>query len=170
MADLNCHASVKYQDALGVVAAVPYYLGVDDTQVVSDIATFVNTLITELDHASDAQLIGVDLVIGLDLPGGVKTSPATGSEVERTGLFNFLQAGIKYKFGVIVPSLKASLIVNGKINLADAIVTALVGTLTGSVGVLQWQSTAANVLEALSDALISFRKHRRAENRRSFEV
>jgi hypothetical protein len=97
-------------------------------------------------------------------------SPGSDSEVEKGALFNMSQGGTAFKQGYWVPAVKDSLIVNGKVNLADAAVTAFLATLTASGAVIDYTGKFGNLLVALTDALISFRKHRRAENRRSVET
>jgi hypothetical protein len=170
MADLFAHLSVQLTDALGVTASVPYYLSIADTQTVAELNTAMAAILTDLDPVTGAAIANATVNISVTLPGGIKATPAAGSEVERGGLFNWSQLGIKYKFGVLVPALKQSVIVNGKINLADAAVStwnALMSTVGGDVS---WVSTGFHDLEVLRDALIVFRKHRKAESRRSSEV
>jgi len=170
MAVLQAHVSFRVLDALGVIASLPIPFTQDDTVTLADLATFVNTLAPLVDGVTDAEIVGIDIVLTDPLPGGLKTAPVAGSEVERVGLFNFSQNAIKYKYGIPIPALKQTLIVNGRINLAASAVTAFVAGVTGAIGANVWTSTAYNELLGLVDALISFRKHRRAETRRSFEV
>lgn len=169
MTDLIAHVSLQFKDALGVVASVPYFVDIDSTATMDDIVTAIQVIPTDIDALTDAQILLADLVVQVPLPT-VKTAPVAGSEIERGGLFNFLQENIKYKFGILIPALKHTLIVNGKINLADTAVTTFISLVTALGGTAPWRSTANNILVTLADALITFRKHRKAESRRSFEV
>jgi hypothetical protein len=170
MAEILGHISVQILDSLGVTASAPYYVQFDDSEAAADIDTAAAAILTDLDAVTDGQIVAASLVYSIPLPGGLKSSPVAGSEVERGGLFNFSQDGIKYKFGVLVPAFKTSLIVNGKINLAATAVSTFLAIWTAIGGDLVPVSTAGRLLEVFKDALVVFRKHRKAENRRSFEV
>jgi len=169
MASLKSHISVKILDDLGVTASAPYYITVDDTQTVASINVLIQDIITDLDAITDGQILSVSLDVDVPLPT-VKTAPVTGAEVERGGLFNWSQANVKYKFGILVPAFKKSLIVDGKINLSDAAVIAWNDLMSTIGGHVDWISTGGNLLSAFTDALLVFRKHRKAEARRSYEV
>lgn len=169
MAEILGHVSLKLLDDLGVVASAPYYFEFPDTATLADIDTAVQAFVTDTDAITDAQILGVELVVSVPLPGGVKSTPTAGAEVERGALFNFLQEDIKYKFGVLVPAFKKSLIVNGKINLAATAVSTWTALMLAIGGDAVPITTAGRLLTVLSDALITFRKHRKAESRRSLE-
>lgn len=170
MATLFGHLSVQIQDALGVVASVPYYLEYQDTATIAEINTAAAGILTVLDTATDGQIISASFDLAVPLPT-VKTAPVAGSEVERGGLLNFRQQAVKYRFGVLIPALAATAIVNGKIDLSSGSpVTAFINLIETIGGDLDWISTGGRLLSTFSDALITFRKHRKAESRRSFEV
>lgn len=165
MAAIQTHLSVRLLDGLGVTASQPYYFQVDDTNDLATLTTAFQAFITDLDAVTSAKPTEAVLELVIPLPT-VKANPATGSEVERGGLFNFLQENIKYKFGVLIPSLSSTFIVNGKINITGALST-FIALFTTIGGDAEPVSTSANALTALSDYLITFRKHRKAESRRS---
>lgn len=172
MAIVQAIASQQIRDNLGVTVSMPVYVEFDDGATIADIVAFIQPLISATDGVTDGVILKAGVELAIDLPGGIKTTPNATAEAERNGVFNFLQDSIKYRFGVAVPALKTSVIVSGKINLAAAAVVTFVNLLknTGSVGVPEFTSTAYNALTALSDAFISFRKHRKAEYRRSVET
>lgn len=170
MANLLGHTSVTIADSLGVSASVPFYLQFPDSSTLAQVNTAIQAILTDLDDVTDGQILRATIEIDAILPGGLKSGPVAGSEVERGGLFNWYQTGIKYKFGVLVPALAASVIVDGKINLGDTAVTTFLALITAIGGDAEWVSTAGRLLTTLADALIVFRKHRKAESRRSFEV
>jgi len=169
MANLNAHFSVQILDDLGVTASAPYYVQTSDTGTLAEIVTAVQEVITDLDAITDGQIIKVTFDIDVPLPT-VKTAPVAGAEVERGGIFNWSQQNVKYRFGILVPAFKKSLIVNGKINLAATAVTTWNALMSAIGGTIDWQSTGGNLLVSFTDALITFRKHRKAESRRSYEV
>ena len=170
MADLFGHVSVKVLDSLGVTISVPYYFNFDDASALTDLQTYIDGFLPDLDAVTDGQIVSTEIVLGMVLPGGLKSAPVASSEVEKGGLFNFSQVGSPYKFGSLVPAMKATLIVNGKINLTAAAVTTWLANFTAVGGTASAVSTAIRALGVLKDALVVFRKHRKAESRRSFEV
>jgi hypothetical protein len=145
------------------------YFNMPDSATLADLVTAAGTIITDVDAVTDGQILGVSLDVQITLPT-VKTAPVAGAEIERGGLFNFSQENVKYRFGILIPAFKKSLIVNGRINLAATAVTTFIGAVTAIGGDLDFISTGGNLLVAFTDALINFRKHRKAESRRSYEV
>lgn len=170
MATVFGHASVQFLDKLGVTVSSPYYLNIDDTKTLAAISTEVASLISSLDAISDSQITGANLQVEITLPGGLKSAPADTAENERTALFNFSQSGSPYRFGVDVPAIADSKIANGKVDLTDTNIQDFITLLKTAGTNLTYVSTAIKALVALIDALLSFRKHRKAETRRSLEA
>lgn len=167
MAVKHGHISYRMLDKLGVVVSMPVYVAVDDTKTVAQVLTDANLIGQQIDPISDSQILDFAVSLSGNSVSGGKSSPAATAENERTGLFNFDQATSPYKFGVDVPSIADSKITNGKINLTDSDILAFVSALTAAGTALTPESTSLYTLVALLDALISFRKHRKAEARRS---
>ena len=157
-------------DALGVTTSHTIFINPPAATTITQLQTFANDYAGVLDSIIDGQITALTAKITLTLPGTIKTSPVAGSEVERTGLFNMSQSGSKYKQGVDVPTLAAAVIVNGKIDLTNAQVLAYLAFLEAVTVGISVVSKFVNSLTGLVDALITFRKHRKLENRRSFEV
>lgn len=155
-------------DALGVPTNYNQDFSFDDAKTAAQIATFANDAFDHFTGASDAgwTSIAVTLYPAVNNP----TTAVAGSEAERTGLFNFSQASGRFKYGVDVESIVQTAIVDGKINLADTNISNWVDYLTAAHSGFVLISKAALALSALVDALISFRKKRKLESRRSFEV
>lgn len=164
------HASIKLLDALGVTVSMPVYMNIDDTKTVAALLGEVATMAQAVDDVTDSQITEVVVNIVGGMPGAGKSSPASTAENERTGLLNFSQTGSPYKWGLDIPSIAESKIVAGKIDLTDTEIQNLVTILTSAGTVIHWVSTAIKNLVRLIDALLTFRKHRKAESRRSFEV
>lgn len=170
MATRHGHLSVQMLDKLGVSVSAFIPVAVDDTKTVAAALGDVTTATQRLDQVSDSQIMKAGLTILGPIYGSAKTAPAATAENERTGLFNMRQNTSPYKFGVDVPAIAESLITNGKIDLSQAVITALITYLTTAGSALTPETTSLYLMSALADALLTFRKHRRAENRRSFEV
>lgn len=170
MASHPAIVSVGLLDALGVPVSFDLYVLVDDAVNVGTLVSWSDEFLPVLDAVTGSQITSITVKQDLPLPGsGIKTTPDAASENERTGLFNFSQATVKYKDGVDVPGLKESLIVDGKIDLTASAVTDWVAFVTTTADTIQPVSKFQYALVALKDALISFRKHRKAESRRSLE-
>jgi len=166
MASERCLLSVRLVDGLGVPVAHNIFLDVNTADTLSQIVGVVDDYLAVL-----APIIlgkGVEAVLSIILPPTGLPSTA-GGEAEKTGLFNFEQDTSPYKFGVDVPTLNDAVIVDGKIDLTNTDVIAwkewLLATHTSITPVSKYDL----VLLSLIDALITFRKHRKAENRRSLE-
>lgn len=168
MATIDFLLSVELLDNLGVTVSMDTFHTVADTATLADLQTFINAYIPKLDAITDSQITAITPKLKMAIPGSAKATPAATAENERTGLFNFSQATVNYKNGIAVPAIKDSLITNGKIDLTAGAITDWVGVITVITAGVTTVSKFLYALQALLDALISFRKHRRAENRRSF--
>lgn len=124
---------------------------------------------TQIDNASGAQILGGTVAIVLKPDGGWKSSPDSGSRVEQTGLFNFVNTTSKYKFGIDLPSIINTALVGGKIDLTNTAIADLVSFLLATFTGGRFATTSTFFLSALVDAIISFRKRRKSLSRTSFE-
>jgi hypothetical protein len=162
--------SYTIQDELGTKASETFYALVDPASTVTQLAAEWQALASLIAAVSDGGIPRGSIAL-LEVPTAPIT-PAAGSRVEQTGLFNFSNNVTPHRFGEAVPALKDSVIVGGKINLADtgvaALVAALATTFNGGLGV--FTTNNAQALVALVDAVLSFRKRRRQLSRSSFEL
>jgi hypothetical protein len=170
MANVFSSLSVELLDNLGVTVSMDLFYQAPDTVTLADLNLYAAAVLPDLDAITDSQITKATYKVGLTLPGTLKASPAATAENERTGLFSMLQATVPYTDGVDVPAIADSLIANGKIDLTDAAITTWIGDLTTVVQSQTPISKFRYALTALKSALISFRKHRKAESRRSLEI
>lgn len=161
--------SIEVLDAEGVTATQMLYLTIPNLVTIADLGLFVGSYAPLLDAIVDGQLMNAKFTIVVPLPSGLKSAPASGSNVESTGLFNFSQTGSRYKFGVDVPAIANSKIVSGRINLSDSDISAWKSFILSTGTTINVVSKFVLILASLLDALRSFRKHRRALTKRSFE-
>lgn len=170
MADLLVTMSYKFLDDLGVEASDDHIvLKFPDTTTLATIQTVVNGLTTILDAVSDAQIILITGKIDLWIVGA-KSAPVNGSEVERTALINMTQGGVSWKYGIPIPSAAEALIdASGKLIITAGAITDLINWLEASHTGGTPVSKYGLALVGLRDVLLSFRKHRKAEARRSLE-
>lgn len=171
MADILVTMSYRYLDDLGVVTSDDHIvLKVADTTTLATLQTITNGLTAVLDAATDAQITLITAKADMNI-SGAKSAPVNGSEVERTGLINMTQTGVPWKYGVPVPSIAESLIdASGKIDIVTGAIPALVAWLEAAHSGAIPVSKYGLALAGLADVLISFRKHRKAETRRSLEA
>lgn len=168
MATIVGSLSFTGEDSLGVPTNYNQDFSFDDAKTAANISTFANDAFDHFTPTSDAAWtkIAVTLYPVVNNP----TTALGGSEAERVGLFNLSQASGRFKYGVPTESIAQTLITNGKIDLSASAVTNWIAYLTAAHSGFTLISKAALALVALIDALISFRKKRKLEERRSFEI
>src|SRR5574340_1770247 len=104
---------------------------VDAGSTVTAINTALAAWVVALDGITGGQVVRNSASVVPALPGGIKASPAAGSEVEEVATFDFTQAGTPYHYGNVVPSFLESLETAAhKPDLAAALVIAYTGLLT----------------------------------------
>lgn len=167
MPSVNVILSLTVEDGDGEIFAVPIYGTAADTATIANLITGIGTLANLVDDVIDGKIVRVGLRLDLSLPAGLKGSAVAGSEVERTGLYNFSAINTKYDAAIDVPAMALSTLVSGSntIDPANAAVTALVGELVTSSGSIDWTDKYGNSLDALKNARKTFRKHRRSTSR-----
>jgi len=162
---------ISYQltDETGVVATSPLFINTPSTITIANLQTFADAYTPLLDGITDAQITGIEVRIPLTITGA-KSAPVGLADVERTGLFNFEQAGSNYKFGVDVPGIATDVIdSSGRIDLTISNVTNWIAFLLIATAGIRPESKFGNFLLGLVDALRTFRKHRKQLERRTIE-
>lgn len=170
MAEAMITLGATLQDELSTTGSTNAYIVADDGQTVAAAVTAAQAWAASLDALSAAQLTELRVIIKAALPGGIKTAPAAGSRIEQSAVVN-LKAGMSgHRFGNLIPGLKNSLIVLGKLDITNAAVTTFTDLLKGAVLGGNYATPEGAALGVLVDAVLSFRKHRRQLDRTSFEV
>lgn len=164
MPNVNVILSLTVEDDDGEIFAVPLYATAADTATIANIVTAAGAMANLVDDVLDGKIIKVGVRLDLTLPVGLKGSAVAGSEIERTGLYNFSAANTKYDHGVDFPAMALTTLVSGtnQIDTADAAVVALVGEMTTPSGVLNWSDKYGNDISALKSGRKTFRKHRKS--------
>jgi len=162
--------SISLLDELGIKSSMTIPAMIDPTTgTPAALKTAWDDLSEAVDGVIGSQITGGSVAI-ITTPGGtLKTSPAAGSRVEQTGLFNFSNATSKYKFGIDVPSIKNTVLSGNKVDLTNGAVSTLLDLLTAAFTGGVFANTSQYPLVALVDALLSFRKRRKQLARASFE-
>jgi len=161
--------SVQLKDDNGAIASSGFNIEVDDATTVAQLVTALEGFAVKYDAVTGCRIENVDFILHHTTTGTEKSTPDTGIDVTQTGTLNFSQAGgVPYLEGLVVPGIKDTLIVGGKVDLAATAVTDMVTWFTTAHTTLRAVSKALQILVALIDALFSFRKRRKAVARRSF--
>lgn len=167
MASVSVIVSLTVEDGDGEIFAVPIYGTAADTATIANIVTAVGTLANLVDDVIDGKIVKVGVRLDLSIPAGLKGSAVAGSEVERTGLYNFTAINTKYDAALDLPAMALSTLISGTntIDPANAAVTALVAELVTSSGSIDYADKYGNSISALKSARKTFRKHRRSTSR-----
>lgn len=170
MARITGFVTTSVVDYLGDPSSFQTYFSADDTSTLAQVITDAIALQVKQDKVMDGQITNqeVKLTVPLDI-GTIKTSPVNTAEVERTGLINFSQSGIKYKYGLDIPTLARTIWDLGAAWLTNTDVKALIDLLLAGGTVLVYTSKYLNDLVAAIDGVLTFRKHRKSLIRSSFE-
>jgi len=123
MADYLGLRSVSLKDYMGTPATNLVYCKVADTATVAEIVADAQASFNLLDD-----ITGMEGIVGqftVQFPStGLKTSPTAAIEANDAGLFSFERTGSTHRHTIEVPGLLATMIVNGKVNIADAAIVA----------------------------------------------
>lgn len=163
--------SYSLVDELGVKAATTMYALVDPATTITELAAQWQTFLALLQAVTGASITGGKAGI-VAVPAGAAPAPVAGSRVEQTGLFNFAIAGTGKRYGVDVPALLNTLIVDDKIVDATGAVAALTAAISAAWGdaLGQFASNQFVPLGALLDLFLSFRKHRKQLRSLTYEI
>lgn len=167
MATMNGLLSVQLTDYLGVSATHNLFLQGNDEDTFADQYGEIQQYIALLDKVTGAKVNKASISYDITLPNGLKANPAQGDEIEMNMLANFDLEGSPYAYGVNVPAVASALVVNGKINLANADFAAWRLWIVSVHAYVNAVSKFLLTIGGLLDVLISFRKHRTAQSRRS---
>jgi hypothetical protein len=164
MANVTAQFSATVIDEAGIKANANAHLLIADTSTVAQLDTALNAWISALDLITGGQIIRSDASVRPALPGGIKSSPVVGSEVQEVATFDFTQTGLIYHYGNVVPSfLETAETADHKPDLANTDVMAYYTLLLGAVLGGTYTGPGNDALAALSYAFLATRKHRKQE-------
>lgn len=170
MANYQAIVSIGLQDWLGVEVPLDAFVTIADTTTIAQVVSYVQAWCALVDPCTDA--MGVLAHFKLQFAStGLKTAPTSpGSPVEQTLLSNYAQNGSPYKSPLDLPSIAQAKIVNGKVSPTDTDIAAFTGYLLALHTGIQGVSKFGNILQAVTDNAITFRKHRKSENKKSTTI
>jgi len=170
MANLFLLVSTKLKDALGVTTSFQDYFLVPEATTLTNLNTWLATYAADLDAVTDSVIMETTFNIVGTLPEGIKVAANATAENERTALFNFQLTDLTYKDGVDTPAIAVAKIVDGKVDVTDTDIVAWAEFHNTTTDGLIPVNTSQVALSTWVDVLLSFRKHRKAESRRSLVV
>ena len=150
-------------DANGVKTSTPgYYVPTTPSTVtVAQLITDWAGLGDVLDDATNAQILGGRLLIPLAAQGGWKTAPVAENDVSDVININFNNAATRYAMEFLLPNFLQAMLTNGKVDLTNVALTALIDFLVSGAANGAFSNTAGQDLTSLRDAFQTDRKHRR---------
>ncbi len=156
--------SFAVQDADGDRSSVPIYGTFDDgVATLSSLAAWCAARASDLDGILDGQIVGLSKTLFQALPGGLKPTPNTGSDVERGAIFTYALSGLaaSHSHGIEVPAFLPTIYSGDAINFGNAALIAWIAGLTPPYGTVtptneDWTSNIASVRRGRK----TFRKHR----------
>jgi hypothetical protein len=159
MSQIPARLSFSWIDHIGVPGSTELFATVDSTGTVATMITDFQGFIDDIVALSDDGLVQASIALLADVSG--LGTPAADSESEQGLLLNFSQTGSRYKFGVWVPGLKDTLVVDGKIVVSGGAVAAFDSLMSAGSGIITSVSKYLLPIAGMVDAAQSFRKLRR---------
>jgi len=94
--------SYQITDADGNKKSLPIYVPASVT--LANLQAYSDATVALLDDAIDGQVTDITALVGLTTPGGLKSEPVAGSNVQEGALLSFGLASSNYTFGMFVPA------------------------------------------------------------------
>jgi hypothetical protein len=162
--------SFTLMDELSVKATEVIYALADPTKTITNLVADWQAWAALITPLTSAEMLHGQVRIILTPTADQSGKPAAGSRVEQTAVFDFANASTDRRFGEPVPALANSKISSGAINLADADVAAFVTAMHTATANSEPTNNSFQVLTALTDAFLSFRKRRKQLLRATYEL
>lgn len=109
--------SYSIVDDDGNAKSMPIYIPSGAT--IANIQAFSDAMAPLLDDVIDGVIGYVTLSIGLTLPGGLKSSPVAGSNVQEGALISFDVASSNYRHSIFVPAWAQTFFSGAQVTLED---------------------------------------------------
>jgi hypothetical protein len=155
-------------DELEVKGVINFFIDAASTITLANLQTWANGQTAVLDAVTGAQILGIRISFPATVVGA-KSSPVAGSRVEQTALFDFNQANSNYVAAIDVLAWRDTLIAGTLVDLGNADVGAFRDYQLAATAGVQTASKFGNLLLALRDVLLTFRKRRKQLDARSKE-
>ncbi len=154
-------------DANSTKGSTNIQLNIDDTKTIAELLGDIQDMGLLVDGMTGAAIENMAVTINANLVGG-KGDPSPDIDLNQTMTLNFSQSGNPYAQGIVIPGVADFLVVGGKIDLTATQITNFITYVQTAQTALRVVGRAFSALVDLLDALLSFRKLRRASSRRSY--
>lgn len=162
--------SFTIEDDGGVRAVHNLYVSYDGAlATIDDLIADLGAMAILVDNVTDGKVIEARVTIPI-VPTGVKSVPVADSTVERTGLFTYSQDNSSYVQSFDVPAYQNAGITSGKIVESNSQFIAWNLRVVDPAAQFRIVSKFANAILARLSTKLSFRKHRRARIKSSYET
>jgi hypothetical protein len=107
----------------------------------ANMVSWYTAFATQVDAASGGQLVDASIDIKPGIPGGLKTAPTAGSDVQKGGLYVFSVDGITYTYGTRLPAIDGSQLQANGLDIdptatgSDALIQLLTGGATSPINI-----------------------------------
>jgi len=165
MANVDYILSTSVMDADKEVAATPLYGFTSDATTLAQVVTDAQAVQGLIDPILDGQIVKSVFNLIVPLAGGIKATPVAGSEIERTGLFNWTVNGSIYDYAIDLAAFAAAKFIGNAIDTGDADVSAFIDAIIAGMTHLAFTDKYGNDVEANRNARKTFRKHRKSTSR-----
>jgi len=114
-------------------ATVPLYVPTGDT--LAHYQDFAEAAAEVIDNVTGAEIVSIDMVLALTLPGGIKTSPVSASLNERGGLLGMETSG-QFNDSFRIPAILTTIMSGDEFSVADTAIAALRTFLVAGDGIV----------------------------------
>lgn len=158
MANVALVFSFQIKDADGDPKDLVIYAEVDDATTLAGLQTWITGTAPVVDAITDGKTAKASTAVEFTLPAGLKANAVAGSDVQEGGNLNWALAGTNRTFGMFVPAIKESLKTGNTVNIADALITALVTRITTSNNGVVAANQFGKLLTTINKGEKKFRK------------
>lgn len=135
MANIPLHFSASVIDGFNVRTTTDAYLDLPDTTTLAQLISAEGSWLSAIDLVIDGAIINNQILLRPTAPTGLKAPTGSTWSASRNGyqgLFRWDVTGTQARYSSALPSISNSVLSAGKINLANASVSAYVALITTS--------------------------------------
>jgi hypothetical protein len=158
--------SYRIRDAEGIIVSKEFFASAEDTVTIANVQAFSDAYTALLDTLTEGEIIQATVRVILTLTG-LKGAPVADSDVQETLLTSYIQSGTFSKWGDDIPAEIDALIVNGRVDLTNALLVAYAAFLVAAHSGFTPASRYGHPLVALYSGTETFRTLRKQLNAKS---
>lgn len=163
MASLLGQLSYRIQDSSGVFANKVIYFVFPDTATLANVQSFAAAYALLLDAVTEGQIVKQTFRVTL-ATSGLKSAPLSDSDVQETGLINFVLSTSFYSYGDDIPAVIDAAVPAGRFDPTQADINAYIGFMTSAHSGFVPSNEFEADLAAVNFGMETFRKKRKQLN------